>query len=289
MQHTTIPTVTRPERSLSLDSTSSTNTISREFEQFADIALKVKEYCPRIRILVIGRRNAGKTTLLQKVARNSVGTVIIRNKEGKLVGSTLTCSIQQSSLHTSTKFSYYSDEDYVFHDSRGVEAGFEEELNIVKEFIKNKQEKRYLSQRIHVIWLCLPVDNDRPLGPKEMAFFEHGTEGVPVIAVFTKFEWRITKAFSQLREEGKPVAQARREAVVKAMADFNNIQRQRFANMRYLPAYCVYLREMDKPSGNCEELREITRQLVQNEVNQQLFSEIKHSDIKVTVAIALVQ
>ncbi|KAF5357566.1 hypothetical protein D9757_013014 [Collybiopsis confluens] len=146
--------------------------------------------------------------------------------------------------------------------------------------------------------LCLPVDNDRPLGELEMAFFEHATAGVPVIAIFTKFEWRITKAYDQLRDDGKNIVQSRREAPAKALIDFGEIQNQRFANVPNPPAAYVFLQgsvkletttsEMNTDSGSSEQLTQITRQLVENKVNQQLFSEIKHNSIKITMAISLV-
>ena len=42
--------------------------------------------CPHFRILVIGRANAGKTTILEKVCGVEKGTkpIIIHDKEGKL-------------------------------------------------------------------------------------------------------------------------------------------------------------------------------------------------------------
>lgn len=47
--------------------------------------------------------------------------------------------------------------------------------------------------------------------------------------------------------------------------------------------------ELNLESGSSGELTQITRQLVENKVNQQLFSEIKHNSIKITMAISLVQ
>ena len=71
---------------------------------------------------------------------------------------------------------------YVFHDSRGFEAGGDEELKIVQEFIRERSGKRHLRERIHAIWYvlpsvhesrmlllmvicyryCVPMDNQRP-------------------------------------------------------------------------------------------------------------------------------
>ena len=43
--------------------------------------------CPHFRILVIGRANAGKTTILEKVCGVERGTMpMIYNKDGKSVG-----------------------------------------------------------------------------------------------------------------------------------------------------------------------------------------------------------
>jgi hypothetical protein len=70
---------------------------------------------------------------------------------------------------------------YVFHDSRGFEAGGEAELKIVQDFVRRKSHERRLSDRLHAIWsvsfplglyrrkfttlflrYCIPMDNDRP-------------------------------------------------------------------------------------------------------------------------------
>jgi hypothetical protein len=70
---------------------------------------------------------------------------------------------------------------YIFHDSRGFEAGSEDELKIVQEFVRSKSRKRRLKDRLHAIWFvpfgiyrdpskfssllvryCIPMDNARP-------------------------------------------------------------------------------------------------------------------------------
>ena len=52
-----------------------------------DITMLRGQYrCPHFRILVIGRANAGKTTILEKVCGVEKGTqpIIIHDKEGRL-------------------------------------------------------------------------------------------------------------------------------------------------------------------------------------------------------------
>jgi hypothetical protein len=70
---------------------------------------------------------------------------------------------------------------YLFHDSRGFEAGGQDELKIVQEFVRRKSRERRLKDRLHAIWFlpvpfgiynckftkslvryCIPMDNARP-------------------------------------------------------------------------------------------------------------------------------
>jgi len=68
---------------------------------------------------------------------------------------------------------------YVFHDSRGFEAGGEDELKIVQDFVRRKSQEKRLKDRLHAIWFgslpiytckfttlpfryCIPMDKDRP-------------------------------------------------------------------------------------------------------------------------------
>jgi hypothetical protein len=44
---------------------------------------------------------------------------------------------------------------YIFHDSRGIEAGSTEELGILQEFIRRKCQEKQLQLRLHAIWLGL--------------------------------------------------------------------------------------------------------------------------------------
>ena len=45
---------------------------------------------------------------------------------------------------------------YVFHDSRGIESGSIEELEILKEFIQRKCGEKGLRDKLHAIWFGLP-------------------------------------------------------------------------------------------------------------------------------------
>jgi len=49
---------------------------------------------------------------------------------------------------------------YIFHDSRGIESGGAEELDILREFIQRKTSKRRLRSRLHAIWFGFFYVND---------------------------------------------------------------------------------------------------------------------------------
>ncbi len=50
---------------------------------------------------------------------------------------------------------------YIFHDSRGIESGATEEVDILQGFIRRKAVASRLQSRIHAIWFGLScVNND---------------------------------------------------------------------------------------------------------------------------------
>jgi hypothetical protein len=85
---------------------------------------------------------------------------------------------------------FRSNQGFVFHDSRGFEAGSADELDDVKTFIKQRAKEKQLPQQIHAIWLvngchsiykvqsislafryCIPMDSPRPVTKAEEDFF----------------------------------------------------------------------------------------------------------------------
>jgi hypothetical protein len=83
---------------------------------------------------------------------------------------------------------------FIFHDSRGFEAGGQSEFDKVKAFIARRSKERSLSDRIHVIWYlviffacatsylwyryCIPMDEDsRSFTEAEVKFFSQCDTG----------------------------------------------------------------------------------------------------------------
>ncbi|KAH9059762.1 hypothetical protein EDB87DRAFT_1822511 [Lactarius vividus] len=138
----------------------------------------------KFRVLIIGRANAGKTSILQRVCETTESPFIYRR--GKRV--TLDPSIDRGEHTIDDEFVFSNHTGYIFHDSRGVESGGTEELAILREFITRKCGERRLRDKLHAIWYCIPMDNHRP--GLDLRFFNNicPDQNVPVVAVFTKYD-----------------------------------------------------------------------------------------------------
>ncbi|KAG6912413.1 hypothetical protein DXG01_014777 [Tephrocybe rancida] len=88
-------------------------------------ASKLHDKYTRFRILVIGRTNAGKTTLLKRVC-NTTEEPCIYDDQGKNL--------------------------FIFHDSPGFEAGDEAQLKTVQEFIRKCANATEVYDQLHAIW-----------------------------------------------------------------------------------------------------------------------------------------
>jgi len=138
----------------------------------------------QFRVLIIGRANAGKTSILQRVCDTTGSPVIYRR--GKKVNLDPSMDRGEHMIDDELVFSNHT--GYVFHDSRGIESGSTEELEILQEFIRRKCGEKRLSFKLHAIWYCVPMDNQRP--QLDLKFYKDicPDQNVPVIVVFTKHD-----------------------------------------------------------------------------------------------------
>jgi hypothetical protein len=63
--------------------------------------------------------------------------------------------VQRSGHNIEHELIFPSHSGYVFHDSRGFEAGGEDELKIVQDFVCRKSRESQLKDRLHAIWSVL--------------------------------------------------------------------------------------------------------------------------------------
>ncbi|KAF8631741.1 hypothetical protein AX15_002222 [Amanita polypyramis BW_CC] len=184
----------------------------------------LKRYeCPRFRILVIGRANAGKTTILEKMCGVAHGTKpVIYDQDGTEVtddwqpkpktgwrhlfcrsGEPVRPSTQLRSsiyrgIHDIEHQITYHGCNFIFHDSQGFEAGAVDQMKKVRSFIKKRSAAKELRDQLHAIWYCIPMDSPRPLAKAELEFFNQGTGKVPLVAVFTKFDGQVIQEYGNL-------------------------------------------------------------------------------------------
>jgi hypothetical protein len=63
--------------------------------------------------------------------------------------------VQRGEHNIDLELTFSSHDGYVFHDSRGFEAGDKRELEIVQDFVRRKSRERKLDDRLHAIWFVL--------------------------------------------------------------------------------------------------------------------------------------
>ncbi|KAJ6522613.1 hypothetical protein B0H19DRAFT_973369 [Mycena capillaripes] len=122
---------------------------------------QIKERCPRFRILVIGRRNAGKTTILKKMCDSDGSDLRIVDKKGNEASVQTLSASRRSSRGMSdieNEITFGSNPSFVFHDSRGIEAGAEHDENSplctdsLWKFIDKRSKETRIRDQIHAIW-----------------------------------------------------------------------------------------------------------------------------------------
>ncbi|KAJ8483089.1 hypothetical protein ONZ45_g14727 [Pleurotus djamor] len=256
------------------------------------------------------KANAGKTTVLQKIC-NTSEQPSIQDRKGKLVPiSTLSPSDKRGLHDIEQELIFPNNPNFLFHDSRGIEAGGKDELELVKQFIAKRASAKKLEDRIHVIWFirvfrkllmkpsltkpsryCIPVDNDRILTEAEKAFFENIggpsdannseqlSHNIPVIAIFTKFDHLEIDAFTILQDEGLGEDEALKEAPHRAKSDFERDHLPRLLNCKNRPQSHIYLRDMHEATTSIAPLAEVTAEVLESTVLKLVFVSSQKSSI----------
>ncbi|KAL4064062.1 hypothetical protein V8B97DRAFT_1350010 [Scleroderma yunnanense] len=114
------------------------------------IARKHFDRIGRFRVLVIGRSNAGKTTLLQRIC-NTTELPEVFNSEGEKIDVAVQGCLERGEHNIEDELIFRSNTGFVFHDSRGFEAGSVEEVKLMKNFLTDRAAITKLEKRIHAI------------------------------------------------------------------------------------------------------------------------------------------
>ncbi|KAG1788542.1 uncharacterized protein HD556DRAFT_852960 [Suillus plorans] len=237
-------------------------------------AQEIRESIGRFRVLIIGRANAGKTTILQKVC-NTTNEPEIYDAEGNKVqtdAAVVTATIKRGNNDITNEMVFKSNPGFLFHDSCGFEAGSEEEFEDMKKFISQRVHATKLEERIHAIWYCIPMDESCRTFQRseEKFFFECDTGHVPVIAVFTKFEALRPVAYGEIKKEIQGVSGEERskriaQRVEELFTKTGVCDRLCDPENRTRPKFHVRLENMNKPNTNCDTLLERTTFALDND------------------------
>jgi len=196
--------------------------------------------------------------------------------------------VQRGMHDISNELVFQSNPGFVFHDSRGFEAGGVAELHAVKNFIEKRSKMTELRSQLHVIWYCIPMDDERPFTAAERSFFsECGTGSVPVVAIFTKFDALEDIAYAELRKEGVSREDAVLQTAARAVSDFESMYLSELYERKYPPKGHVYLRDLDKPETDCRELTDTVASVLDDDNLQQLFVSTQRNNLELCIKFAM--
>ncbi|KAH8991805.1 GTP-binding protein [Lactarius hatsudake] len=229
----------------------------------------------QFRVLIIGRANAGKTSILQRICETTESPVVYRGKEKVKLDP----SMDRGEHRIDDELVFSNHRSYVFHDSRGIESGGTEELEILQEFIRRKCQERRLRDRLHAIWYCVPMDNQRP--QLDLKYFKDicPVRNVPVISVFTKYDQFQQNVRIHVEDFGSPDD------------DIFDVAEKQFEEHYLLPlgddVRFVRLEKMHKQSVGCDKLIETTAAALSDDIVRLMLLAVQRGNLELSVKEAL--
>ncbi|KIO05672.1 hypothetical protein M404DRAFT_141014, partial [Pisolithus tinctorius Marx 270] len=248
----------------------------------------------RFRILVVGRANAGKTTVLQRVCNTMDQPEIFDGNGGKVCGL-LTFELMQRSYHNiEDELVFKSNPRYVFHDSCGFEAGSEAEFDKMKKFVTDQAKSTKLEKRLHAIWYCIPLnESHRMVMAAERKFFNECDSGhVPVIVLLTKADTLNLDAVQQLMRRGLTIDDAMKEAPeVEKQLQKGCLEKIKgwLNELKFPPQSYLMLTGMEQESADCEELLKCTANALTEEGLQGLLISSQQSNLGLCMEFAIMK
>ncbi|KAF9483300.1 hypothetical protein BDN70DRAFT_327702 [Pholiota conissans] len=230
------------------------------------------------RILVIGRANAGKTTLLKRVC-NTADDPRIYNEGKNLLEPTSARGIHD----INRPFAFESNQQFIFHDSPGFEAGDESQLQKVQAFIEKRAKSTEPNDQLHAIWFCFRPDISRPLLDLEERFFNEKRAGnVPVIAIFTKFDDLITQVFKRRLTENE-----NRQVALSLLEDKFEAPLRKY---NFPPRAYLHVEKMQDNDGkHQDQVKELTKKTADSLDNlalKMLFVSVQQNNLELCMSYA---
>ncbi|KAI6119793.1 hypothetical protein EV401DRAFT_2089321 [Pisolithus croceorrhizus] len=238
----------------------------------------------------MGRANAGKTTILQRVCNTTDQPEIFNGKGEKVDATVVQGSLKRGYHNIEDELVFQSNPGFVFHDSCGFEAGSEEEFNRMKKFVIDRAKATKLDERIHAIWFCIPLnDSHRMVMAAESKFFDNCDTGhVPVILLATKADTLELLALEQMEDQELIVDD---EGVKNLQEEIlnDNIEKLKdwLGKTMFPPHDYLSLTGMQKEAAECTSLLTCTANALKEEGLQQLLISTQQSNLEMCMKFAI--
>ncbi|KAI6012799.1 hypothetical protein F5J12DRAFT_740372 [Pisolithus orientalis] len=241
----------------------------------------------RFRVLLMGRANAGKTTILQRLCNTKDQPEVFDGEGRKVEGS------EGRGYHNiEYELVFESNPGFVFHDSCGFEAGSEAQFEKMKEFVMDRAKTPKLEERVHAIWFCIPLtDNHRMVTTAERRFFDGcDTGGVPVIVLLTKADTLELEAIKELEECGLGMDKAW-IAEIEGRKLKENITKVRgwLYDFQFPPCAILPLTGMQQEHADCTALLKCTAEALNEENLQILLISTQQSNLELCIEFAVMK
>ncbi|KAF8126026.1 hypothetical protein EV363DRAFT_1586114 [Boletus edulis] len=253
----------------------------------------LQERFGRFRILIVGRANAGKTTILRAICNTTENPEIHDGDGNKVDLSQVEGSMGRGIHNVENELVFRNNDKLVFHDSCGFEAGSEQEFLQMKKFIADRAKTTILKKRIHAILYCIPMDKiERAIQRSEEKFFDECDPGnVPVVVLFTKFDALLPKALGKLAPADRRLPLQERlskaEPLIEEIFDKADVW-GRLTPMKHAPRSCVRIKDMHRSSNEgCSKLLDVTTNALNEEALQMLLVSAQEVNIALCVRCAV--
>ncbi|KDQ13947.1 hypothetical protein BOTBODRAFT_110782 [Botryobasidium botryosum FD-172 SS1] len=273
-------------RYAALLSDSASGVLPRASISAVDELIELRKKCGRFRVLVLGRANAGKTTLLKAVCGAAGDPEVLYDSPSQ---SLLSPTAGRGEHNINTQLVFPSNQGFIFHDSRGFEAGSDEEMKAVTEFIQKKGDSRELKDQLHVIWYCIPTDNEARLlsGPEQELLRKCSAGPVPLVVIFTKFDSLEAKAFHELKGTGLTRQQAQQDAPQHAYAEFQRCHLPHLFGEKHPKYICLKKQNNTDIQGKMAELIQQTVDAIGVDALKLLLVSVQRNNLQLTIEYAV--
>ncbi|KAI5985508.1 hypothetical protein EDD15DRAFT_2302252 [Pisolithus albus] len=253
-----------------IDAVTETTTLRAAFCIDPEKVCEYRKAIKRFRILVMGRGNAGKTTVLHRVCNSTDEPEIFDGNGNKIDNAVVQGNLPRGYHFIEDELVFRSNPGFVFHDSVGFEAGSTESFDKMRRFVDDCAGARTPEKHVHAIWYCIPMtDCHRPVTVDEEKFFnECDIRHVPVVVLLTKVDALQIDAMQELEDEGlgEEGVEERVMERVSQLLDKHQVHiKQRLEQCKFPPKVYMPLKNMHEESADISALLQCTESVL-NEI-----------------------